>query len=186
MDNIVKGRLLSVIVIVLLIANMVTMVVFWTTREKKIAGPSTAQGNVAEFLTRELQFDSAQKEAYLKLRQEHQDKVREIRSHTREAKDALFNLLQKPAVTNEELQWALNDIGQNEMALDKQTFTHFQQVRALCNDDQKKKFYSVIKEALHMMAPPMGRRPDGPPPTDGGPGGPGFPPPGGGEHQRQE
>jgi len=180
MDNIVKGRLLSVVVIVLLIANMVTMVVFWTNRDKQqqpAGAANTAPGNVAEFLTRELQFDSAQKAAYLKLREEHQDKVREIRSHTRETKDALFNLLQKQTVTNEELQWALNEIGQNEMALDKQTFTHFQQVRALCNEDQKKKFDNVIKEALHMMASPMGRRPDGPPPQDGGPGGPGFPPP---------
>jgi hypothetical protein len=40
------------------------------------------------------------------------------------------------------------------------TFYHFQKVRAICDEKQKKKFDEIIKEAARMMAPRRdGQRP---------------------------
>jgi len=43
------------------------------------------------------------------------------------------------------------------------TFEHFKKVRALCNEEQKKKFDAIIKQAIGMMGQQQGR-PQGPPP----------------------
>lgn len=45
------------------------------------------------------------------------------------------------------------EIGEDQKQIELITFAHFQKVRELCNDDQKKKFDEVIQEALKSMGP---------------------------------
>jgi hypothetical protein len=52
------------------------------------------------------------------------------------------------------------EIGKKQTELERLTYGHFRQVRALCDAGQQKKFDTVIQEALRMMAPP-------PPPPPG-------------------
>lgn len=111
-------------------------------------------------------MDSAQKLAYAELRNEHQKSMDSLREETRAAKDALFNLLQQPNVSDSTLQQALHAVGEKEVSFDKRVFLHFQKVRTLCkNEEQRKKFDAIIKEALR-MTPGMQPRRDGPPPMD--------------------
>jgi flagellar motility protein MotE (MotC chaperone) len=182
MNNLIKNKIFSIVIVILLLANIATMIVFWTKKDKQMLPPHNVKGGVAEFLSTELSFDSTQKLAYATLREEHQEKIKEIREESRNAKDALFDLLKQSSVKDDELQKALNDIAENEKTLDKQTFHHFQKVRALCNDEQKKKFDEVIQQALRMMGPPPGGRRGGPPPPNGER--PQGPPPMDGEHDR--
>jgi Spy/CpxP family protein refolding chaperone len=180
MNNIVKGKFWGIVIVLLLLANLGTLIAFWVKREKHAEHREAMQGRGGpyEFLTKELALDSTQKLTFQKLRDEHQQGSREMKESIRDAKDALFALLQQPNVDQNALQQALKAIGDKEMALDSFTFQHFRKVREVCNEEQKKKFDVVIKQALATGArgdgsPPQGRQgqppPDGmrPPPPDG-------------------
>jgi hypothetical protein len=168
------------IAFVLLIAfNVATLIAFWLIRDRR-PGPPPAQGSgVVDFLSKELGFDSVQKQKLAHLYELHQAKMKGIRQNNREAKNTFFDLLQQPAIPDSVLQKAANESAKYDSETDMLTFRHFQQVRALCTETQKKKFDSVIKEVLRMIAPPMppGNQP-GPPPRRGE-GMPDGPPPGG-------
>jgi protein CpxP len=181
MNNITKSRLLSTVIIVLLVANIATLTVFLLKKDDKKMPPPQKGGPFA-FLVKELALDSLQIAAYTKLREEHQKNVESFRAEIRNAKDALFELLKDSNVNDSKLQEALNNIGEKEKAFDKVVFVHFQRLRNLCTDVQKKKFDEIIQEALRMVpsgppqrqgpprdgeGPPHDREGNGPPPRDG-------------------
>lgn len=167
MNNITKNRFLSTVIILLLIGNIVTLTFFWLKKEHRPnLPPRQVIGGPFNFIVKELAMDSAQIAAYTLLRDEHQKSMDSLREATRVAKDALFDLLQQPNVSDTILQHALNEVGEKEMLFDKKVFLHFQKVRLLCkSDDQQKKFDSIIKEAMRMGGAGQQRR-EGPPPND--------------------
>jgi len=179
MSNIKNSRWLSVVTIILLIANIATLVLLWTAR--KHDKPRPAAGPVFEFLTRELALDKQQQESYMTLRNQHQADQHRMQDSIGKAKDAFFELLQQPAVPDSLLQEYSKKAVSYEQQMDLITFRHFQQVRALCTPVQQKKFDELIKEVLHKMAGP---RPLHRPPPAGPGEGPGdFPPPPGDGHE---
>jgi hypothetical protein len=62
-------------------------------------------------------------------------------------------------------------IAAQRTVIEKATFDHFEQLRNLCNDDQKELFDNTIDEIARRMAPPHGR-PGAPPEPPAG-----MPPP---------
>jgi protein CpxP len=150
---------------VLLVAlNVATLATFWIVKEKN-APPRMAHGSgVTDFLVKELGLDSAQEQKLVLLREEHQQKIMETRKGNREAKDALFALLQQSGAADSVIEKAAKNAAAFDTQLDLLTFRHFQQVRNLCTEMQKKKFDEVIQEVLRMIAPPPPGRPQGPPP----------------------
>ncbi|HAO47584.1 MAG TPA: hypothetical protein PLZ45_00555 [Ferruginibacter sp.] len=179
MSNFTNNRWLSVITLLLLTANIVTLALLWTNKkpgEKEEVKMPVPQGQVFEFLTHELKLDAAQQEAYTKLRDEHQAGIRSIRdSVQKKAKEDLFNLLKKPGVSDSEMHVYSGRAAAADQQLDEFTFHHFQKLRALCNPDQQKRFDEIIQDALRRMAPP--RRQGPPPPGIHPPEGEGPPPP---------
>ena len=184
MSNIKNNRWLSIITIILLIANIVTLILLWNNKknERDDQQRRPALGAVFEFVSKELQFDSLQREAYGKLRDEHQAGQRSIKDSIRKVKDAFFALLSQSDVADSVVQAAARKASETELQLEVLTFRHFQKVRALCNPDQQKKFDSIIQDVLRRMAPRKGRQ--GPPPGGRGEGPESqdkFPPPPGTE-----
>ena len=164
MSNLKTSRWLSVATIILLVANIVTLVLLWSHkkngREDQRHPPPS--GPVFEFLTKELKLDSLQQLAYGKLRDEHQAGQRSIQDSIRKVKDTFFALLQQSNVADSTIQAAAKKASETEQQLEMLTFRHFQKLRALCNPEQQKKFDSIIQDVLRRMAPPKGRQ--GPPP----------------------
>ena len=188
MNNTKNSHWLSVATIILLVANIVTLVLLWS--HKRNGGgdqkhPPPPSGPVFEFVSRELQFDSLQKEAYSRLRDEHRAAQQPLQDSIGKVKDAFFALLQQPNVADSTIEAAAKRAGEAEQQLEILTFRHFQKVRILCKPEQQKKFDSIIQDVLRRMSPPKGRQ--GPPPPDGrgeGPEGPDkFPPPPGTENE---
>jgi len=162
-----NNRWLAIIILLLLTANVVTLGYLWTHKNNTIFNdpaqqlPPPPQGQVFEFVTKELQLDSAQQKAYKLLRDEHQAGQRPLQDSIRKAKDNFFALLQQAAPDSLiELRSAI--IARAEQQLDLFTFKHFQQLRAICNPTQQNKFDSIIQGVLRRMAP--GRMHEGPPP----------------------
>ena len=171
MSNSTNNRWFTVIMLLLLTANMVTLALLWTNKKPDrgfLNPPPPPGGQAFEFLTHELKLDAAQQEAYKKLRDDHQMQVRPLQDSIGKAKDSFFDLLKQANVTDSMVENFSRKIGNLEQQRDVFTFRHFQKLRAICNKEQQIKFDSIIQQALHQMAP--ARRP--------GPGigqqGPGF------------
>lgn len=164
MNNFTNNRWLTVITLLLLTANIVTLTLLWTNKsnDKQQTAHPPPGGPVFEFLTRELNLDAAQQETYRTLRNEHQQAIRPLQDSIREAKDEFFGLLQQPLVTDTMIQEFSARIGMLEQRRDVVTLLHFQKLRAICNATQKKQFDDVIREALRRMGGP--KKPPGPPP----------------------
>lgn len=165
MSNNTNNRWLTMITLLLLTANVVTLALLWANkkpgREKRIHQPLPPQpgGQVFEFITRELRLDSAQQETYKKLRDEHRLQVRPLQDSIGRAKDKFFDLLKQEAVADNQVEDYSKKIGALEQQRDVVTFRHFQKLRAICSKEQKLKFDSIIQQALHQMRPAVRRRP---------------------------
>ena len=162
MNNFTNNRWLTVVTLLLLTANIITLALLWTTKNKDRGDMRPAPGGqVFEFLTKELKLDEQQQEAYKKLRDEHQQARRGIQDNIRMAKDDFFALLKNPDVSDSVLHVYSGRAVAADQQLDEFTFRHFQKLRAICNAEQQKKFDDIIQEALRRMAPAKRR---GPPP----------------------
>ncbi len=163
MNNFTNNRWISVIILLILTANIVTLALLWSHHrggdKREMNQPPPAGGEVFEFLTHELKLDSAQQAAYRKLRDEHQAGQRPLHDSIRKAKDDFFALLQQSGVTDDMMRSSSKKIGDMEQQQNIFTFQHFQKLRALCNPDQQKKFDTIIQDILKHMGP----RQQGPP-----------------------
>jgi periplasmic protein CpxP/Spy len=164
MKSITNNRWMTAMILLLLTANIVTLVLMWTNRNGNLKPAATAEakGQVFEFVTAALQLDSAQQQAYKMLRTEHQQGQRSLQDSIRKAKDDFFTLLQDASATEPAIQSLSGRVAMAEQQLEIFTFRHFQKLRAICKPEQQKKFDHIIKDVLRRMAP--GRRPPGPPP----------------------
>lgn len=172
MSNTTNNRWFTVIMLLLLTANIVTLALLWTNKKPDRGflnppPPAPPGGQAFEFLTHELKLDAAQQEAYKKLRDEHQSQVRPLQDSIGKAKDNFFDLLKQANVTDSMVENFSSKIGNLEQQRDIFTFRHFQKLRAICTKEQQIKFDSIIQLALHQMAP--ARRP-GPGMRQEGPG----------------
>ena len=179
MSNNSTGRWVTIIALVLVTANIVSLVFFWTKRpvhEMGQRGEMQPNERPFEFLNRELKFDSVQREQYRVLRDEHQATVKPLTDSIRNAKDAFFALLNSETGNDSLVVQRSRQISSLEEQLNMTTFRHFQKVRLICNADQKKKFDTLIQDVLRRMGQ---QKRQGPPPMRPGGGQPGMrPPPG--------
>ncbi len=174
MSDLKNNRWLSIATLILLVANIVTLTLLWTNK-KNVADEKHPPAPVFEFLTKELKLNEQQQAAYKLLRDKHQADQKQFRDSIRKAKDALFSLLKQPNVADSLLQEYSRRATAFDQQLDIITFRHFQEVRALCNTEQQKKFDAIIQDVLRRMAGP--RRGQRPPPGGKRDGPGGFPPP---------
>ncbi len=179
MKNFTNNPLLSVITLLLLTANIVTLALLWTHKRgdkgEREMPPPPGGGQAFEFVTHELKLDSAQIATYTKLRDEHQAGQKPMQDSIRKAKDAFFSLLSRGDTPDSLIQAASKKTSEAEQQLELLTFRHFQKLRAICNAEQQKKFDEIIQDVLRRMAPPKRQ---GPPGREGpGPGRENMPPP---------
>lgn len=164
--------------LLLITLNIITLSTLWVMHERETGRPAGNPPALVDFLVKELGLDSAQKQQLIVLRDEHRQQMQAIRRNNRDAKNAFFDLLQKESISDTLLAAAAKDAARYDAESDMLTFRHFQQIRALCTEEQKIKFAAVIREVLRMMAPPPPGRPQGGPPPGSGGERPDGPPPG--------
>ncbi len=178
MNNTSKNKLLTWLVVLLLLANAITITLFWMGKARH---PQQPNGTPQEFLVQQLKLDSKQQEQLQVLVKEHQQSAALLRKKIRESKEAFFDLLHQPVITDSVKQAAANTASKNTEALDLLTFNHFKKIRLLCTAEQQKKFDQIIREVTNMIIQPRppgrpGNNTQGPPPE--GPGGDRQLPPG--------
>gem|GEM_PF-509378 len=149
MNNVNKNKLLTWLVATLLVANAVTILFFWINRPERMQGPKDSP---REFLVHALELDSIQLIAFQDLIEGHQASARLLKREIRTAKENLFQLLKQPVIPEAEKLKAVQAITLNIQALELLNLEHFQQLRALCNDKQKKKFDGLLDQLAGLMA----------------------------------
>ena len=183
MNNANKNKFLTWLVATLLVANAVTILFFWINRPERMQG---AKGSPREFLIHALELDSTQLDAFQALIEKHQASARPLKKEIRTAKENLFQLLKQPVIPGPEKMKAVQAITLNIQALELLNLDHFQQLRALCNEKQKKKFDGLLDQLAGLMATPSNADGHRPPPSGEGhpppPPGEGHPPPPGEGH----
>ncbi len=163
MNNTNKNKLLTWLVATLLVANAVTILFFWINRPERMQDPKESP---REFLVRALELDSSKLDAFQALIEEHQASARPLKNEIRSAKENLFQLLKQPVIPNLEKMKAVQAITDKTKALELLNLEHFQQLRALCNEKQKRKFDGLLDQLAGLMA--ESRAPKGPPPGEVG------------------
>jgi Spy/CpxP family protein refolding chaperone len=125
--------------------------------------PPMPEGGPAKMIIEELRFNPEQVKAFEKLKDEHHSAILDLQRKGKELRDGLFDLLKQEQADSSEVKRRMAEIGENQVAIEKVTFEHFQKVRQLCDAEQKKRFDAIINDVLHRMAGPH-REHDGPPP----------------------
>jgi protein CpxP len=168
-----KPKIMGILILLLLVLNFGTLAFMWFNKpfhppgmEMRRDGPPPP-GNEGErpgeFLIHELNLSQNQLADFIKLRDEHQNAIKQVLEDTKKNKDDLFKMLSAPQVDSVKLNQLTDNIAKDQKQLELATFNHFQKVRVMCDDNQKKKFDEIIGDVLKMMAgPPPG--PKGPPP----------------------
>jgi len=179
-----KINFLTLCVVLLLLLNAGTLVVMFRWHGDK-TGDTRANGNgPAAFIIQALKLDARQQERFATLRSEHQQITRAAHEEDKRLHDAYFDLLKTDHPDKARVDSLASLIGAQRKLIETAAFEHFEKLRALCRDDQKKLFDATIDEIARRMAPqgpgrpprqergdgpPLGQRPDGPPPQDGPP-----------------
>lgn len=150
MKNTQKGKFIYWLIVVLIIANIGTLVFYWV-------GHFKMQNDNApkEFLARKLNFTGHQKQLYFDLAMEHNQNARKIRAQIKADKDAFFKLLQSDTIIDSARDNAALHISLSLQALDILTFEHFKKVRALCTQAQKPKFDALLQKMVNSVNNPQ-------------------------------
>jgi protein CpxP len=157
-----KNNLLVIGVIALALVNLGLLAFIWIKRPENQPRQGMPPGTGRDVLIKDLSFDPAQARRFDTLRTQHFNLIKNYREETRRLKDAFFGQLKEGKGSPDSLARQIADLQEK---IDLATYHHFESVRNLCTDDQKKKFDNVIEDVIRNMGAP-GRRPpgDGPPP----------------------
>ncbi|NVJ48221.1 MAG: Spy/CpxP family protein refolding chaperone [Cytophagia bacterium] len=150
-----KSKTIGIAVIVLALMNVILLAFLWFGQKhnkRLISG-----GGGLFVLTEKLGLSEDQKDQLAVLREEHFQRMEPLRRQSHESRDRLHSLWASGGTT-EQIDSLSANIGHIQAQIEKNTFQHFSEIRAICNPEQKKIFDQIIKDVLR-----QGERREGPP-----------------------
>lgn len=154
--------------IILVILNVCLMFTIWcnpfSKKHERGQGPFN-------YIVKELNMSDQQVRAYEQLRNWHHDSIMVLRRQGRELRNDIFDNLKGTNTDSKKVDSLISLVGENQEKIEAVTYFHFKQVRALCNEEQKRKFDNIINDVIGRMmqeGPAPGHR-DGPPGHEDGP-----------------
>lgn len=170
MDSITRNKRLRWTVILLIVMNVVSLIVLWighTGRPDKGNGP----GGGGQFLEQRLSLSPEQTAKLQALRQSHFDRMNTLKREFHDSRKEL-HALWKSENSAAQADGLAEKIGDLQAGIELEIFTHFSDIRALCNEEQIQVFDSIIEEVLRGGEERNGPKGNLPPPGQGpGPGG---------------
>jgi hypothetical protein len=146
-------KILYAFLVVMLIINAVLL---YLIIDKKMShGPSKGQ----TFLTEQLNFSEAQKDAFFTLDEEHRGKMIRMDEELKDLRELLFRSFDKEQSFVDTLTMKMGELETEKF---DELFTFFGKVRALCDEKQAKEFDQIIQEVLKRRGPKG--KPNRPPP----------------------
>jgi protein CpxP len=155
MKDLVKNKFTAWLIVLLILANIVTLVFFWLGHFKL-----ERDNAPKEILVKELHFSEDQKNIYFNLAKEHHDAAETIRRQIIINKENFFQLLKSNEIIDSVRNNAALQVSLSIQSLDILTFEHFKKVRAICTNEQKPKFDELVQHIINTVNNPQ----QGPPP----------------------
>lgn len=110
------------------------------------------------FISKRLDFNTDQTQQFEELEKKHRKTMRGISNEIRSSKEALFDQISNVETSDSKIDSITSVIGEFEKNKDLEVFRHFKAIYNICDDSQKAKFNSLVKDALHKGPPPRERR----------------------------
>lgn len=169
MELLYKNKWLAIVTLVLLLANIITLVLLWSGNKKRDFAPPPHGTGPFEFVVNELKLDEKQQQQYKILREEHQQLQKPVTDSLIKARNDYFDLLKNVSVTDSMLLRSSSRTMELQQRMEIINFRHFQKLRAICDPGQQKHFDEILQDILKFFA---SRRPpfkNGTPPGAEGP-----------------
>lgn len=117
------------------------------------------------FIVKELKFDKDQMAQFEVISDKHRKKMKGISNEIKKQKDVLLGKISKESFGKREIDSIATIIGMKQYQLETEMFYNLRAIQELCNDEQKKRFINIVKDARRPGGGPNENGPkDRPPP----------------------
>lgn len=139
-----KTKFLTVLVVLLLALNAVTLYFVWGKRndDKRRGGGRS----YSEYISKKLNFDSQQQEQLKLLRNKHKQELDSLRKEDLALQEAKTQLLKNGVTDSLQLDSIFNLSVIHKKKFEMAFYNHFMQIRALCKPEQLKLFNETLDE----------------------------------------
>lgn len=188
LKNYVNYKVFYSVVIVLVAINLFTLVIMWLNKpphhDERFDGREMSDkdgrkkppppNEVGGFFTKELGWSKEQEEKFEEPRKRFFTAFQSLSDSINTQRKLLYAELFKEAQNNNQpkdtaaVKAITEKIGQYQQKIDQLRFDHFNEVAAICNDEQRQKFKKVLEEVfLKHPTPESGNGNGAPPPPPG-------------------
>lgn len=154
-----RVTLLTILVIVLLIVNGITL---YFQFHKPKRGDQRPPGNPG-MLFKKLNLDAQQEEQFEQMRKAHFQKRDSLRMEDMRLRKAMTEMITAGVTDVSKIDSITNLLAANRKQFETNFYNHFQQLYSILRPEQKKEFGTVLEALIKRQNPPD-RRPQGPPP----------------------
>jgi periplasmic protein CpxP/Spy len=141
-----NNKVLLLITSVLLVANIGLLYFFVFNKPQKSSKQPPV--NQVEKVKIQVGLNDEQAVLYDSLRTKQFRNMKPLFKEITKSKEDFFSLIYQQGVSDSVLNSYASKIGEKQMELDISTFHYFQSIKALCNEEQKPKMDSVIKQIV--------------------------------------
>jgi hypothetical protein len=141
-----NNKVLLLITSVLLVANIGLLYFFVFNKPQKTSKQPPV--NQVEKVKNEVGLSDEQAVLYDSLRTKQFRNMKPLFKAIIKSKEEFFTLIYQEGVSDSVLNSYASKIGEKQMELDISTFHYFQSIKALCNEEQKPRMDSVIKQIV--------------------------------------
>src|SRR5258705_10456538 len=143
-------KVLLLVISVLLIANIGLLYFFVFNKPSHPARPTEKEMHdmAKEKVKNEVGLNDEQAVVYDTLRSQQFRRMNPLFKELTKSKEDFFSLIYQQGVNDSVLNSYVSRIGEKQMALDISTFHYFQSIKDLCNEEQKLKMNSLIKQIV--------------------------------------
>ena len=145
-----NNKVLLLITSVLLVANigLLYFFVFKKPEHERKMSQDEMRKMAIEKVKSEVELNDEQAVAYDSLRSQQFRNMKPLFKALTKSKEDFFSLIYQQGVSDSVLNSYAAKIGEKQMELDISTFHYFQSIKALCNEEQKPKMDSFIKQIV--------------------------------------
>jgi periplasmic protein CpxP/Spy len=144
-----RNKILMIAVIGLLFLNLGTLGFLITHKPNHVPPgempPPNGEGP-KQLIIEKLHFDDTQQKQYEVLVNDHRKRTHELRDASSEMHNQLYSLLKSETIDKVRSDSIIQQIAENQKAIDNLNFDHFQKIKAICKRDQLKDFDKLTDE----------------------------------------
>lgn len=140
-----QNKTLIIVIAALLISNLVLLGAYFWGREKKVPQNNKNDRSPVEYMTREIGFDSTQKQQFKEYWESVSNNNRQLYDSIRINREVLYSNLKLEPQPEALVDSLAGKIAGYEKQISLNNYRHFRKVRAICTETQQVKLDSVIQ-----------------------------------------